>query len=230
VRAPLKGPFFFVSLVPGSWLVAPSRDGDWEMVQVFAEKLQGIHRAPLEAAIAPVLSSHGVDTVEVSYQMEPSGWVLRVTVEALDSAFHALPVDPEPAAPAPVRAGDPIDLGLLSEISRDLSSALDVADIIPNRYSLEVSSPGLERPLRSLRDYERAKGQLAKLRLAEPASDGQRVLRGRILETTGTSVSVEVDGKTVNTPLGNVERAHLIFELPAQPKRSHAKPGKQKRH
>jgi ribosome maturation factor RimP len=193
------------------------------MVQVFAEKLQGIQRAPLEAAIAPVLSAHGVDTVEVSYQMEPSGWVLRVTVEQLDKG-----VTPVPEKTAVT--GEPIDLGLLAEISRDLSSALDVADIIPHRYHLEVSSPGLERPLRSPRDYERATGQLAKLRLREPAPDGQRVLRGRILEADPTSVSMEVDGKTVTTALDNVERAHLIFELPAHPKRSHAKPGKQKRH
>jgi ribosome maturation factor RimP len=189
------------------------------MVQVFAERLQGIQRAPLEAAIAPVLSSHGVGTAEVSYQMEPSGWVLRVTVEALvDEAPEASP------------RTDPIALGLLTEISRDLSSALDVADVIPHRYNLEVSSPGLERPLRSSRDYERARGQLAKLRLITPAADGQRVLRGRILEANDSSVSMEVDGKTVVTSLANVERAHLIFEFPAHPKRSRPKPGKPKRH
>lgn len=193
------------------------------MVQVFAEKLQGIHRGPLEAAIAPVLSSHGVGSVEVSYQMEPSEWVLRITVETLGNGANGASAGPETGA-------EPIALGLLAEISRDISAALDVADIMPHRYHLEVSSPGLERPLRSPRDYERALGQLAKVRLVEPAPDGQRVLRGRILEAAGASVSMEVDGKTVNTPLTNVERAHLIFELPAQPKRSHAKPGKQKRH
>ena len=193
------------------------------MVQVFAERLQGIHRAPLEAAIAPVLSSHGVGSVEVSYQMEPSGWVLRVTVEALDKGDGPVPVSTQSGP-------DPIDLGLLAEISRDLSSALDVADLIPHRYSLEVSSPGLDPPLRSPRDYQRAIGQLAKLRLLEPAADGQRVLRGRLVEAGDTSVSLDVDGKIITTSLGNIERAHLIFELPAHPKRSHAKPGKQKRH
>jgi ribosome maturation factor RimP len=193
------------------------------MVQVFAEKLQGIHRGPLEAAIGPVLSAHGVGSVEVSYQMEPPGWVLRIIVETLGNGANGVPA-------GPVTGAEPIALGLLAEISRDISAALDVADIIPHRYHLEVSSPGLERPLRSPRDYERALGQLAKLRLVEPAPDGQRVLRGRIREAAGASVSMEVDGKTVITPLTNVERAHLIFELPAQPKRSHAKPGKPKRH
>jgi ribosome maturation factor RimP len=238
VRAPFKGPFFFVSLVPGSWCLAPSRDGDTEMVQVFAEKLQGIHRAPLEATIAPILSSHGVGCAEISYQMEPTGWVLRVTVEALEGGVGG----PQPAAQPPGSGGTgaglvdggapwaPIPLDLLTEISRDLSSALDVADLIPHRYHLEVSSPGLERPLRTPRDYERAVGQLAKLRLVKPAPDGQRVLRGRVRAMDGASVSLDVDGKTVTTALANVERAHLIFELPAQPKRSHAKPGKPKRH
>ena len=194
------------------------------MVQVFAEKLQGIHRAPLEAAIAPVLSSHGVGSAEVSYQMEPTGWVLRVTVEALGEVAGG--ARPAVKTPGP----DPIDLGLLAEISRDLSSALDVADLIPHRYRLEVSSPGLDRPLRSVRDYERAIGQLAKLRLVEPAPDGQRVLRGCILEAGSTSVSLDVDGKTVITALDNIERGHLIFQLPARPKTGHAKPSKQKRH
>jgi ribosome maturation factor RimP len=199
------------------------------MVQVFAERLQGIHRAPLEAAIAPVLSSHGVDTAEVSYQMEPSGWVLRVIVETLENAGDGAAADVSAPSESPLGQG-PIDLGLLSEISRDLSSALDVADIIPHRYHLEVSSPGLERPLRTARDFKRSVGLLAKVRLVTPAPDGQRVWRGHILSTSDDSVSMEVDGKAVTTSLGNVERAHLIFELPAHPKRSHAKPGKQKRH
>jgi ribosome maturation factor RimP len=199
------------------------------MVQVFAEKLQGIQRAPLEAAIAPVLSSHGVGSAEVSYQMEPTGWVLRVTVESLrDPAANEAP--PPESTESTETGRDSIALGLLAEISRDLSSALDVADIIPHRYHLEVSSPGLDRPLRVARDYARAVGQLAKVRLLQPASDGQSVLRGRIVETDGASVSMDVDGKIVITLLANIERAHLIFELPAQPKRSHAKPGKPKRH
>jgi ribosome maturation factor RimP len=204
-------------------------------VQVFAEKLQGIHRASLEAAVAPVLSSHGVDTAEISYQMEPTGWVLRVIVEALEKAADdEAKADAARAAEAEANENlvfeGPIDLGLLSEISRDLSAALDVADIIPHRYSLEVSSPGLERPLRTARDFKRAVGRLAKVRLIAPAPDGQRVLRGNILSTSDDSISMDVDGNTVVTSLGNVERAHLIFELPAHPKRGHAKPGKQKRH
>ncbi len=196
-----------------------------EMVQVIADKLHGIHRAPLEAAITPVLRAHGVGTVEVSYQMEPSGWVLRVTVESLEHE------DGQPASgPLAPPGSEAIHLGLLTEISRDLSSALDVADVIPHRYHLEVSSAGVERPLRSARDYERAVERLAKLHLVRPASDGQRVLRGKILGVQGDAISLEVDGKPVTAAFENVGRAHLIFELPAQPKRGRPKPGKQQRH
>jgi ribosome maturation factor RimP len=195
------------------------------MVQVFAERLHGIDRAPLEAAITPVLRAHGVDSVEISYQMEPSGWVLRVTVESLEGGA----VDPALAL-APAAAGaERIHLGLLTEISRDLSSALDVADVIPHRYQLEVSSPGLDRPLRSLRDFERALGQLAKVHLRRPTADGQRVLRGPLASVADGAIELLVDGKPKKAPLEDVERAHLIFELPTHPKGGRPKPGKQQK-
>jgi ribosome maturation factor RimP len=187
------------------------------MVQVFAERLHGIDRAPLEATITPVLRAHGVDTAEISYQMEQTGWVLRVTVESLEGTGAV--------------GTDAIHLGLLTEISRDLSSVLDVADIIPHRYQLEVSSPGLDRPLRSLRDFEQARGQLAKVHLRRPTADGQRVLRGTISATTDAAIEVAVDGKPISAPFDEVERAHLIFELPSHPKGGRPKPGKpQKKH
>lgn len=180
------------------------------MVQVFAENLKGIHRAPLEAAITPVLRAHGVDTAEVSYQREPGGWVLRVTVESAETST--------------------VQIGLLSEISRDLSAALDVADVIPNHYNLEVSSPGLDRPLRSARDYQRALGQVAKVYLLTPAPDGQKVLRGRLVEADAEAICLDVDGKPVTARLENVERAKLVFELAAQPKGARPKASKHPRN
>jgi ribosome maturation factor RimP len=182
----------------------------------------------LEAAITPVLRAHGVDTAEISYQMERGGWVLRVTVESLEETVSA--VETPPDAPA-IPGSEGIHLGLLTEISRDLSSALDVADVIPHRYQLEVSSPGLDRPLRSLRDFEKALGSLAKVHLRRPTGDGQQVLRGPITAAQAGSIEVEVDGKRILAPFDDVERAHLIFELPSHPKGGRPKPGKpQKKH
>jgi len=202
------------------------------MVQVSVERLIGIDRAPLEAAITPVLRAHGVGSAEISYQMERGGWVLRVTVESLESA-DAMRLDSSSvdSNPGPVASGsERIHLGLLTEISRDLSSALDVADVVPHRYSLEVSSPGLDRPLRSALDFEKAQGRLAKVHLARPAADGQKVLRGRILGVLDRAIDLEVDGKKTSARLENVERAHLIFELPAHPKPGRPKPAKHQKH
>jgi ribosome maturation factor RimP len=197
------------------------------MVQVFAERLSGIDRAPLEAAITPVLRAHGVGTAEISHQMERGGWILRITVESLDEA-DAGRLDWSSGKGA--SGSERIHLGLLTEIARDLSSALDVADVIPHRYSLEVSSPGLDRPLRSARDFEKAQGQLAKVHLARPLVDGQKVLRGKILAVLDGAIDVEVDGKKARARLEDVERAHLIFELPTHPKRGRPKPAKHQKH
>jgi ribosome maturation factor RimP len=197
------------------------------MVQVFAERLRGIDRAPLEAAITPVLRAHGVGSVEISYQMERGGWVLRVIVESLEETDSATPE----ASEGPAASGsESIHLGLLTEISRDLSSALDVADVIPHHYQLEVSSPGLDRPLRSARDFERAVGQLAKIYLRHPTADGQRVLRGTLASSKDGTIEVLVDGKIASARLEDVERAHLIFELPTHPKGERSKPGKHPKH
>jgi ribosome maturation factor RimP len=182
-------------------------------MQLFAQKVMGIDVGRLQATIGPVLRAHAVASAEISYQKEPQGWVLRITVASLD----------------PPASGS-IDVGRLAEISRDMSMALDVADFIPQAYSLEVSSAGLDRPLRSAEDYRASVGQIVKVFLNRPAADGQRVLRGRLVGADDRSVTVEVDGNPIWADLANIERAHTIFELPAQPPKGRPKAGKQKRH
>jgi len=181
----------------------------------------------LEAAITPVLRAHGVGSVELTFQMEPGGWVFRVTVESLEN--EAGVSEGETRGPV-VDTAKGIHLGLLTEIARDLSSVLDVTDVIPHHYNLEVSSPGLDRPLRSLRDFERAQGQLAKVHLSRPSADGQRVLRGHITSAKDGCIEMQVDGKTATVRFEDVERAHLIFELSANPKGGRAKLGKHQKH
>jgi ribosome maturation factor RimP len=196
-------------------------------MQLFAQKLKGIDRARLEEAIGPVLSAHRVHTAEISFQMEPTGWVLRLTIESLEGDATASETPRE--EPTPIESHR-IDLGVLAEISRDLSAVLDVADLISPRYHLEVSSPGLERPLRSARDFRAAVGKVAKLHLVTPAEDGQSVLRGEIKGVEGDAISVEVDGRAREVRLGDIGRAHLIFELSAHPKGKRTKPSQHPRH
>jgi ribosome maturation factor RimP len=182
-------------------------------MQIFAQKVMGIDVGLLQATIGPVLRAHGVASAEISYQKEQPGWVLRITVAALDSP-----------------SSGSVGVGLLADISRDMSTALDVADFIPQAYHLEVSSAGLDRPLRTAEDYQGAVGQTVKISLIRPAADGQRVLRGRLVGADERGVTVDVDGNPIWTDIANIEKAQTIYELPAQPPKGRPKAGKQKRH
>lgn len=94
-------------------------------------------------------------------------------------------------------------------VSRQLSAILDVEDPITGSYTLEVSSPGLDRPLVTPADFRRFQGAMIKVRLLN-ALDGRRNFTGRLLETTHESVVMEVDQERFNLPLAAIERARLV--------------------
>ncbi len=174
----------------------------------------GIDHERLAAVVEPVARAHGAEVVDCEWKRETGGWVLRVYVEKLGSAAGNLPTE---------KAG--VDLGLCARVARDLSPALDVADFIPHRYPLEVSTPGIERALRNKRDYVRFQGQKAKLRL-HASVNGQKVLSGVLGPVSGESVRLtECDGgKRLHDILfDNIGSAHLVFEFGPAPK-----PGKTK--
>ncbi|HMJ15820.1 MAG TPA: ribosome maturation factor RimP [Polyangiaceae bacterium] len=159
-------------------------------------RLPGLNEDRVLAVVVPVLRAHGVDAVELIWRTDRGGWVLQLTVER-----------PNTRVP-----GEGITVDLCSEISRDLSAALDVAEVIHARYHLEVGSPGLERALYSVSDYQRFAGQLAKFKLRE-AVDGQRVARGTLqgMDDSG-SVVVETERGLVNLDPSNIESAQLLFD------------------
>src|SRR5262245_34161679 len=95
----------------------------------------------------PHVRGAGLDLVELEWSRDPSGWVLRVFIDR-----------PWQEGAAPVTFED------CERVSRDLSAALDVADLITHAYRLEVSSPGIDRPLRRLDDFRRFAGQRVKTR------------------------------------------------------------------
>lgn len=127
------------------------------------EKLPGLPRDRIVEAIAPVLRAHGLAGVELVWRTDGQGRVLQVTIESLEGT--------EP--------GGGVTLDVCSKVSRDLSTALDVLELIDGKYRLEVGSPGLERRLYTLADYRRFSGRLAKLKLAS-AVGGQYVLLGKL--------------------------------------------------
>jgi len=100
-----------------------------------------------------------------------------------------------------------------SHVSRDLSAVLDVEDFIPVAYTLEVSSPGLDRPLRGRADFERFAGRQARVVTSE-AIDGQTFFRGRLAGVDGDSTLIDgEDGRQHRVPLGLVTRANLEVEF-----------------
>jgi ribosome maturation factor RimP len=169
----------------------------------------GIDRAALLRAVEPVVRAHGAEVVELEFKPERGSWTLRVLVEKEGASAQALST--REAA---------VSLELCANVSRDLSPALDVADLIAHAYRLEISSPGVERPLRGERDFVRFKGHKAKLRRsppegrADPGGEG-RVLVGVIEGVIDGNVHVMDGGRTHQVPLAEIESARLVFEFGA---------------
>jgi ribosome maturation factor RimP len=138
--------------------------------------------------LRPILTSLELELFEV----ERTGRVLRVTVD---------------------RPGGTVGIEDCTRVSGFLSHALDVEDPIPGRYSLEVSSPGLDRPLRSLDEFRRFTGRLCRLKLVEPGPEGH-VLVGRIAGTEGERIRLALpDGGEREVAYGNVAKARLEVEF-----------------
>jgi len=95
------------------------------------------------------------------------------------------------------------------KVSREVAALLDVEDPIPGHYNLEVSSPGLDRPLFTAEHFEQFAGEVAKITLFAP-QEGQRKFKGTILGTEGDRVKIEVDGSEVQLEMGNIAKARLV--------------------
>jgi len=98
-------------------------------------------------------------------------------------------------------------------VSRQVGTLLDVEDLIPNRYVLEVSSPGVERGLYKRADYERFSGSRVKVKTAQPIN-GQRNFRGKLIGLVGDSVSLDAEGRgQIEIPYEQIVRANIEYEF-----------------
>ena len=145
-----------------------------------------------------VAADRGLEIFDVQFRREVPGMVLRIQLDR-----------PGPAA----TADDSVSVDDCAHVSRDLSAILDVEDVVPAAYTLEVSSPGLDRPLRGSDDYRRFAGRLAKL-VVRGRVDGQGFFRGRLGGVDGSDVLIDGDdGKTHRVPVDAITRANLEVEF-----------------
>jgi ribosome maturation factor RimP len=152
----------------------------------------------VEFLVSPLFEEMNLELVDLEYRREPQGWVLRFFLD---------------------KEGG-ITLDDCAVASRQISSLLDVEDAIPTAYNLEVSSPGLDRPLKKRADFERFTDHLVKIKTIDAidvdGSDRRRkTLSGRILSLEQDCIVIALQDRQaeVRVPLSNIDAAHLVPEF-----------------
>ncbi|OGP76589.1 MAG: hypothetical protein A2V86_02020 [Deltaproteobacteria bacterium RBG_16_49_23] len=140
--------------------------------------------------IHPILSSEGLEYVDLEYRREARGWILRLYID---------------------KEGG-ITLDDCARINREVGRMLDVENSIDTPYTLEVSSPGLTRPLKSERDFLKYQNRLIKVKTVEPVGN-QRQFKGRLLKVIHEGIEIDADGKVVHIPFQNIAKANLVLEF-----------------
>lgn len=162
--------------------------------------------------VEPHVDAAGLDLVELEWGRESSGWVLRLYIDRPFVAAPRLPGAEVDSALCP-----PVSLGYADceRVSRDVGAALDVADLIPHAYRLEVSSPGIDRPLRRERDFRRFAGSRARVRTTDPVA-GRRNFSGTIRAVHDGVVDLACDDRSCALPLAIIARAVLVPDWDAE--------------
>jgi ribosome maturation factor RimP len=144
--------------------------------------------------VEPVVAGQGYELVDLEFKNEPqvAGWVLRVFID---------------------KPPDGVSLDDCASVSRELSAVLDVEDAIQLAYSLEVSSPGLNRPLKKVADFARFVGKKAKIRTRHPVGESRRNFSGTLVGVDGGKVKIDVGDQVCEVPVDDVEKANLVYEF-----------------
>jgi ribosome maturation factor RimP len=142
----------------------------------------------LRAMIEPVLRSEGKELVDLELRPESQGWVLRLFIDQEDG----------------------INVEDCAQVSHVVGDLLDVADVIQTAYHLEVSSPGLNRPLRKPEHFEKVLGKIVDIRTIEPLGN-RRKFKGTLERVDQDKVTVRCEGQEHTIPLPLVERARLCY-------------------
>jgi ribosome maturation factor RimP len=138
----------------------------------------------------PVVNGMGFELIEIEHFPNPKHGVLRLYIDK----------------PEGVVIED------CSEVSRQISALIDVEEPVSGQFNLEVSSPGLDRPLRRLKDFQRFVGSQVKLKTMRPL-DGQRNFKGRLLQADEDVLVIETDAEELSLPMNAIEKARIVPEF-----------------
>ncbi len=174
----------------------------------------------LAQRFSEVLVDLGLECLGVEFAPSQGQSTLRIYLDLLDSSDDA---DAERRE---------VGIEDCEKASRELSALLDVEDPIPGHYVLEVSSPGIDRPLFSAAQFRKVAGQEIKVLLKTPL-EGRRRLRGKLVTVEGERIALEAEGRTVEFEHALVESAHVVPNWVAlgyapQPKPGSKVPGKKR--
>lgn len=143
----------------------------------------------LEGSIRPLVTSMGYELVEAQFAPMQCGKTLKVVIDCERG----------------------VTIGDCAKVSREISALIDTEDLGVDQYRLEVTSPGLNRPLHERKDFIRFSGRKVKIRTKEPL-EGRRNYTGYLKGLQGDKISIDVDGTEYSVPLEAVQKAHLIYE------------------
>ena len=138
--------------------------------------------------IEPVVEGMGYEVVDIEFRPHPTDGLLRIFIDK----------------PGGIQLED------CEAVSKQVSGVLDVEDPIPGQFNLEVSSPGLERPLRKQQDFVRFAGEKVKIKLSVPTLEGQRNFTGKLMGMQDEEVILQADNETHYFPLDSIDKAHIV--------------------
>lgn len=154
-----------------------------------------------EALVEPLVRAEGFELVELEYGREPQGWILRLFIDRQGR-------DPM------VKEGG-VGLDECARVSHAVETALEVEDLVPHAYSLEVSSPGINRPLRRPEHFAKVVGKRVKVKTFGPVGQPPRKSFSGVLEQVGSrDITVQVEGGgAFQIPFRDIAKANLDFEF-----------------
>jgi ribosome maturation factor RimP len=149
-------------------------------------------RDQLRELLAPVVGGLGYQLWELEYLPRSGGGLLRIYIDSASDSG--------------------ISLDDCERVSRRVSETLDAADPIPGHYTLEVSSPGLDRVLRTREHFERFAGERVRLEMMQPV-EGRKRFSGRLLGVGASDITLELENGRISLPIDDIHRARLAPDM-----------------